>query len=106
MTITLELQDIDGQPLELGDRVFGFAQSYAELSRKGGGFSGECLEIEEDRTRPMPVKDVPLFVGAVAWCSEMLNLVIDVEEIFADWQLPPSRISMGGGHYVYQKDAA
>lgn len=99
MTITVELNDINGTPLSEGSKVCAYAQEYAEISRDD---SGDIPIIEVDHARPRPIKDVPLFIGRVAWDAEQLAFEIVIEKMMVKWESEPCRVRMGGGHYAYE----
>lgn len=103
MKLEIELKDINGSPIEIGDKVCAYAQEYAEVSRDE---SNGVPVIELDRARPKPIRDVPLFIGRVVWDAEQLAFEIAIEKLMVDWEAQPSSVRMGGGHYVYELVAA
>lgn len=99
MTLKLDIKDINGKDIEIGSRVYAYAQNYTEtLLDEINGV--EIIEI--DITKPRPIADVPLFIGQVIWNSEELAFEIRVEKILADWEIKPAYIRMGGGMYAYE----
>ncbi len=101
MNIEVQVKDINGNEINLGDRVYAYAQNYAEISRSEPD-EGGIQVVELDTSKPKPIQDVPLFVGVVAWSEDMLALEIVIEDILVEWGSSPSRIRMGGGCYVYE----
>lgn len=96
------IDDIDGSPIHEGDEVFAFAQEFrSTLIDDSGGIP----VYEEDASKPLPVKDVPLFRGIVEWSADQLAYLIRISWVCPQWGLAPSTIGMGGGSYVYQKAA-
>lgn len=89
-------KDMDGNDLLEGDRVMAFQARY-ETTRI------EDNIYEEHHDRPLPTRDVPLFIGSIYWSKEMLAWWIKVEKILVEWETKPCGIAMGGGSYLYQK---
>ena len=100
MTIEFQLTDINGSPLKEGSRVTAYGQDYEEISRDDSDPS--CPIIEEDHSKPKPIKDVPLFQGIVVWNPEQLAMEIVIEKMMVKWETKPCRVRMGGGSYVYE----
>jgi hypothetical protein len=100
MTQEVIINDIDGNPIHEGDRVWGFAQNYeSRLVDDSGGIP----VYEEFHDKPKPVSDVPLFNGAVYWSEDMLAWWIKLDWVTPAWETQPCAIAMGGGSYAYQK---
>ena len=101
MTIHVEVNDINGQPLALGDEVVAYALEYAEVSRDE---SWGIPVIEVDSSRPKPLRDVPLFRGRIVWDAGRLDLeveILETLEMFVEWETKPSRVRMAG--YLYER---
>lgn len=94
MIISFDLLDIDGNSIQLGDRVLVYQQAYEVVDREGN-------EVTIDIDRPLPVADVPWFVGVVQWGFTMLRLEVAIEESLREG-IPPASISMGGPGYSFQ----
>lgn len=99
MTIEVTIRDINGAIIKEGSRVCAYEQRYAEVSRDE---SGPVPIVEVDISRPMPIKDVPLFIGRVRWSHEHLAFEIAIEKMLVDWVSPPCSVRMGGGSYAFE----
>ena len=95
MHITLDIWDINGEPLSLGDMVLGYGLEHEVV----GGDGGNVVEV--DLSRPKPVKDIILFRGTVEWNQDLLALTIRIHELFAKWETGPSSVRMSD--YQYQR---
>lgn len=99
MNIEIKLHDINGNPINIGDRVLVYEQRYAEFSRDE---SGPVTVICLDQTRPKPIVDAPLVSGIVIWSPTELAVEIKVDKYFQNWQTKPSHIKAGGGCYAFE----
>lgn len=97
------INDMDGNPIHEGDRVWGYAQEYASTLVE----DGPVPVYEEDHDKPKPVRDVPLFKGQTYWSEEMLAWYVKLSWICDAWKdgAEPCALAMGGGSYAYQKEA-
>ena len=92
------LKDIDGQELQLGDRVFAFEQEYESVVVE----EDEDISIVEiDRSKPLPLLDVPLYIGRLTWDPEFMQVMVKVERTLVEE--PVGVTSFPAHHYVYQK---
>ncbi len=94
--------DIDGNPIHEGDRVWGFAKNY-ECSLVDD--SGNIPVYEEHRDKPLPIADVPLFKGVTYWSEDMLAWWVRLDWLAPKWETKPCAVQMGGGGYAYQLEA-
>lgn len=99
MILTVIIKDINGHEIVEGSRVCAYEQNYVEVSRDE---SGLVPIIEVDSSRPIPVKDVPLFIGHVRWDDEQLCFMVVIEKMMVDWNPAPCSVHMGGGSYTYE----
>lgn len=80
-----EFKDIDGKDIKLRDRVFVFSQDYEVIA---ADYSDRVPVVLVDSNKPLPLKDVPLFIGTVYWSDEEWDkgeeLRIKVEEEMGD----------------------
>lgn len=81
MTITTSFKDIDGRDINLGDKVFVFSQEYEVIEED---YSDGVPVIMVDFSKPLPIKDVPLFLGRVEWCDDRKALIVRVEKEFGE----------------------
>lgn len=109
------LDDIDGNPIYEGSIVFGFNQDYEEEElelddqdeQELRGLDWEALTdvrvYVQDKDKPLPIADVPLFKGEVVWDQEMLAYHVRMLEVCDDWKEDaPCCVPMGGGVFAYQ----
>ena len=77
MILNFPLQDINGADILIGSRVCAYALQYKVTGCDSQGI------IEVDGSQPLPLKDVPLFTGAVVWSQNQLAMVVTVEKVMA-----------------------
>jgi hypothetical protein len=89
------MKDIHGNALTAGDTVLVYAQRY-ERAREAGGV------WVVDQTKALPVADVPMARGVVAYDEDLMAWVVRYEWVCADWSGKAAAM-MGGGEYAYEK---
>jgi hypothetical protein len=89
------MRDIHGKCLIEGDIVLVYPQRY-ESEREAGGV------WVVDQTKPLPVADVPMARGRVAWDKDLLAWMVRYEWVCESWRGKAGAL-MGGGEYVYEK---
>ena len=89
------MKDIRGNTLAEGDTVLVYAQRY-EREREAGGV------WVVNQARPLPVADVPMARGVVAYDEDLMAWVVRYEWVCADWSGKAGAM-MGGGEYAFEK---
>jgi hypothetical protein len=89
------MKDIYGNTLAEGDTVLVYPQRY-EREREAGGV------WVVNQARPLPVADVPMARGVVAYDEDLLAWVVRYEWVCADWGGKAGAM-MGGGEYAFEK---
>jgi hypothetical protein len=89
------VKDIRGNTLAEGDTVLVYAQRY-EREREAGGV------WVVNQARPLPVADVPMARGVVAYDEDLMAWVVRYEWVCADWSGKAGAM-MGGGEYAFEK---
>ena len=89
------MRDIHGNTLTAGDIVLVYPQRY-EREREAGGVWAV------DQTKPLPVADVPMARGVVAFDEDLLAWVVRYEWVCREWN-GKAGAQMGGGEYAYEK---
>jgi hypothetical protein len=89
------MKDIYGNTLAEGDTVLVYPQRY-EREREAGGV------WVVNQARPLPVADVPMARGVVAYDEDLLAWVVRYQWVCADWSGKAGAL-MGGGEYAYEK---
>ena len=89
------MRDIHGNTLTEGDTVLVYPQRY-EREREAGGVWAV------NQTRPLPVADVPMAKGVVAFDEDLLAWVVRYEWVCHEWSGKAGAM-MGGGEYAYEK---
>ncbi len=89
------MKDIHGKPLAAGDRVLVYAQRYERGQEAGGVWV-------VNQARPLPLADIPMARGVVAWDEDLLAWVVRYEWVCRDWS-GKAGAQMGGGDYAYEK---
>ncbi len=89
------MKDIYGNALAEGDTVLVCPQRY-EREREAGGV------WVVNQTRPLPVADVPMARGVVAYDEDLLAWIVRYEWVCREWSGKAGAL-MGGGEYAYEK---
>lgn len=89
------MKDIHGNTLAEGDTVLVYVQRY-ERARE----AGEVWVVNQ--ARPLPVADVPMARGVVAYDEDLLAWIVRYEWVCADWSGKAGAL-MGGGEYAFEK---
>jgi len=89
------MKDIHGNILAEGDTVLVYAQRYERQQEAGGVWV-------VDQTKALPVADVPMARGVVAYDQHLLAWVVRYEWVCPDWS-GKAGAHMGGGEYAYEK---
>jgi hypothetical protein len=89
------MKDIYGNTLAEGDIVLVYPQRY-ESEREAGGVR------VVDQTKPLPVADVPMARGVVAYDEDLLAWIVRYEWVCREWSGKAGAL-MGGGEYAYEK---
>lgn len=98
--LRIEIRDINGTPIVAGSRVCVYPQEYAVISRSNTEY-GETPTALVDSRRPLPIKDLPLFIGRVRWNQYLLAFDVAVEQVLGA-TLGQVSVTMGGGNYAYE----
>jgi hypothetical protein len=99
MTIEVDVRDINGAPLHIGDKVMAYAKEFEIRRRETLGGGTRVVEVASER--PKPVKDVPLFAGRIVWSADTLSLQVRIEKMYVHWESRLSSVSMS--HYLYER---
>lgn len=99
MKLEIELNDVNDKPINIGDRVIAYEQAYKII--EVGYYDELDRVVVVDMEKPLPTKDIPLFIGKVAWNKDDLCLELIVEKLLADWEPKPATIKMVNG-YAYE----
>jgi len=94
------LNDIDGKPIHEGDEVLIFVQEYKSEKISGDEFDGTPLVYVVDTDKPLPVSDIPMARGIVAWNPSVLAYEVQYSWKCPQWSDGASSARMGG--YAYQ----
>ncbi len=89
------MKDIHGNALAEGDTVLVHPQRY-ERQREAGGV------WVVDQTKALPVADVPMARGVVAYDQHLLAWVVRYQWVCPQWSGKAGAM-MGGGEYAYEK---
>ncbi len=89
------MKDIHGNALAEGDTVLVYPQRYQRQQDAGGVWV-------VDQTKALPVADVPMARGAVAYDQHLLAWVVRYEWVCPEWTGKAAAM-MGGGEYAYEK---
>ncbi len=89
------MKDIHGNTLAEGDTVLVYAQRYERVREAGGVWV-------VNQTRPLPVADVPMAKGSVAYDEDLLAWVVRYEWVCREWS-GKAAAQMGGGDYAFEK---
>lgn len=89
------MKDIHGNTLSAGDTVLVYPQRY-ERAREAGGV------WVVNQARPLPVADVPMARGVVAYDEDLLAWVVRYQWVCEAWS-GKAGAQMGGGEYAYEK---
>jgi hypothetical protein len=88
------MKDIHGNALAEGDTVLVYAQRYERVREAGGVWV-------VDQTKPLPVADVPMARGRVAWDKDLLAWTVRFDWVCEAWQ-GKAAVQMGGGEYAFE----
>ncbi len=89
------MKDIHGNALAEGDTVLVYGQRYERQQEAGGVWV-------VDETKALPVADVPMARGVVAYDDELLAWVVRYQWVCPEWSGKAGAM-MGGGEYAYEK---
>jgi hypothetical protein len=89
------MKDIHGNALAEGDTVLVYPQRYKRQQDAGGVWV-------VDQTKALPVADVPMARGLVAYDQHLLAWIVRYEWVCPEWSGKAAAM-MGGGEYAYEK---
>jgi len=89
------MKDIHGNALAEGDTVLVYPQRYERQQEAGGVWV-------VNQTKALPVADVPMARGVVAYDQHLLAWVVRYEWVCPEWSGKAAAM-MGGGEYAYEK---
>jgi hypothetical protein len=89
------VRDIHGNALAEGDTVLVYPQRYERQQDAGGVWV-------VDQTKALPVADVPMARGVIAYDDELLAWIVRYEWVCPEWSGKAGAM-MGGGEYAYEK---
>ena len=89
------MKDIHGNILAEGDTVLVYPQRYERQQEAGGVWV-------VNQTKALPVADVPMARGVVAYDQHLLAWVVRYEWVCPEWSGKAGAM-MGGGEYAYEK---
>ncbi len=89
------MRDIHGNTLTAGDIVLVYPQRY-EREREASGV------WVVNQAKPLPVLDVPMARGVVAYDDDLLAWFVRYEWVCADWSGKAAAM-MGGGEYAFER---
>jgi len=89
------VRDMHGNTLAEGDTVLVYPQRYEREREVGGVWA-------VNQAKPLPVADVPMARGVVAYDEDLLAWVVRYEWVCAAWS-GKAAAQMGGGEYAYER---
>jgi hypothetical protein len=94
----LNITDIHGTPLSVGDEVLVYLQRYEREQEP-------CGVWVVDQTKPMPVLDVPMARGTIVWDEHLAAYLVRYTWTCRDWE-GYAATQIGGGEYAFERTEA